>query len=98
MRTSSTFIVLLNKNICLIFPVNELLDISITIPNEKTIDCATLHISIANEIVNGQRAKSEHIVNIGRNDMTLLLNELRQIDTILGEYEKVEENIEKSAM
>lgn len=74
-------------DIILGFTVNELLDISFTIPATTTIDCAALNIRIGNELVNGRPTQTEHTVHIGRSDLTLLLNELRTIDDILGEYE-----------
>lgn len=66
--------------------VNQLTDFSYTLPAaSETIDCATLHVRIANELRNGRPQATGHSVHISRSDIAYLLDELRTIDRIMGE-------------
>lgn len=67
--------------------VNRLAAFSYRLPDDESdaIDCATLEVRIANEMRNGRTGAATHSVNISREDIAMLLDELRTIDRIMGE-------------
>lgn len=78
--------------------MNRLTEFSCTLPAEsEAIDCATMHVSIANELRNGRPRPTKHSVNIGRSDIALLLAELRTIDRIMGETAPASDDNETTA-
>ncbi|XP_058129666.1 COMM domain-containing protein 4 [Anopheles ziemanni] len=65
--------------------INQLETFQCSIP-KNTIDCIQLKIGIHNEIVDGVPQKTNHTVNLNRNDALLLLNELKSVRDTMENY------------
>lgn len=73
---------------CLIFQisilVNELLNMTYEMPNDA-IDCACVTFKLKNELVNGVPAQTTHNINIAKNDIKILLKELKTVRNLMDE-------------
>lgn len=74
--------------------VNELDKVNCNVP-PNTIDCLQLELNIANEIIDGVSQNVQHKVNIHKDDIPILVKELKTIKGIMDNinYDKKYEEI-----
>ncbi|XP_026476754.1 COMM domain-containing protein 4 [Ctenocephalides felis] len=67
--------------------VNRLKEVTANIP-ENTIDCVQLNLTLGDVVEDGQRVTKEHIFNIGKEDLIIMINELKKARSLMQELSK----------
>lgn len=68
-------------------PVNRLNEITTTVP-ENTIDCVQINLTLGDVIEDGQRVVKEHKFNVGKEDLLIMISELKKAQALMQELSK----------
>lgn len=64
--------------------MNQLTNVTYDIPSDA-IDCARLSFDIRNEIVDGVPTKTTHKINISKENVRILLKEMKTVRTLIDD-------------